>query len=145
MHLQQGDKTEFVCRFFHPDCTVGPGITPGQHLLSPAAGNKVVAGYNRRWGIAPRPETNFLPLLYRLLPQLQALFDIFSSSFTAFQISIVAAYFIFSGGGVSDGSWYDFGYGFGQFRQVLPKNIFFPACSCYTDRQPARASVGKST
>lgn len=28
-----------LCRFFHPDYTVGPGVTPGQHSL------RVVADY----------------------------------------------------------------------------------------------------
>lgn len=39
--------------FFHPDYTVGPGVAPGQP-------QKVGRGLYRQWGIAPRPETNFL-------------------------------------------------------------------------------------
>lgn len=37
--LQQGAQTiRFVCRFLHPDYTVGPGVTPGQHSLGVVAG-----------------------------------------------------------------------------------------------------------
>jgi hypothetical protein len=44
---------------FHPDYTVGPGITPG--LLTPFLAERPLAGFwvspiYRRWGIAPRPE-----------------------------------------------------------------------------------------
>ena len=34
--------------FFHPDCTVGSGITPDQRLHA--------RGLYRRWGFTPRPE-----------------------------------------------------------------------------------------
>ena len=55
---QKAIQTAF--RFFHPDYTVGPGITPGQRLLTqPVAGLRHNAAH-RRWGIAPRPETDFL-------------------------------------------------------------------------------------
>src|SRR5699024_7789410 len=47
-------------RFFHPDYTVGPGIAPGQRPQKrPVAGLRLCAAH-RRWGIAPRPETDFL-------------------------------------------------------------------------------------
>ena len=36
----------------HPDCTVGPGVSPGP----PPTGCRGVADCHRRWGIAPRPE-----------------------------------------------------------------------------------------
>jgi len=35
---------------FHPDYTVGPGITP-DHAIKQTA-----RGLYRRWGLAPRPE-----------------------------------------------------------------------------------------
>ena len=46
---------------FHPDYTVGPGITPD--LLTPGIASEALAGFGispvyRRWGIAPRPENN---------------------------------------------------------------------------------------
>jgi len=37
--------------FFHPDCTVGSGITPDRP-------HNAVSGLYRRWGIAPRPKDN---------------------------------------------------------------------------------------
>lgn len=37
-----------ICIFFHPDYTVGIGITPIRRLR--------VRGLYRRWGISPRPE-----------------------------------------------------------------------------------------
>ena len=36
--------------FFHPDYTVGPGVSPGQRAFRPGR------GLYRQWGIAPRPE-----------------------------------------------------------------------------------------
>jgi triacylglycerol lipase len=39
---------------FHPDYTVGPGVTPD--LLTPRRDAKGARGLYRRWGIAPRPE-----------------------------------------------------------------------------------------
>ena len=60
--IQQGAQKaiQTAFRFFHPDYTVGPGITPGQRLLAqPVAGLRHNAAH-RRWGIAPRPETDFL-------------------------------------------------------------------------------------
>jgi len=43
---------------FHPDYTVGPGVSPDLLTLSTQKdrGRKVLADYHRRWGIAPRPE-----------------------------------------------------------------------------------------
>ena len=46
---------------FHPDYTVGPGITPdllthGFLLETRGARGLGVAPFYRRWGIAPRPE-----------------------------------------------------------------------------------------
>jgi hypothetical protein len=38
--------------FFHPDFTVGPGVSPDLLTLHAQA----LAGYYRRWGVAPRPE-----------------------------------------------------------------------------------------
>ena len=50
------------CRFFHPDYTVGFGISPNQR---PANAERSRAAQpnaaHRRWGIAPRPETDFIP------------------------------------------------------------------------------------
>jgi hypothetical protein len=48
---------------FHPDYTVGSGITPD--LLTLPASRKALAGFGispiyRRWGIAPRPENNVI-------------------------------------------------------------------------------------
>ena len=37
--------------FFHPDYTVGPGVSPGQQTW-----NRSGRGLYRQWGIAPRPE-----------------------------------------------------------------------------------------
>src|SRR4051794_37025476 len=47
----------------HPDCTVGPRVSPGQ----PPSGSRGVADCHRRWGIAPRPEDElvFFPRVYR--------------------------------------------------------------------------------
>jgi len=48
---------------FHPDYTVGPGITPDllTHAPGQDPGSLALAGFGmspiyRRWGIAPRPE-----------------------------------------------------------------------------------------
>ena len=44
----------FVHIFFHPDYTVGPGVSPGQRArLKPETPGR---GLYRQWGIAPRPE-----------------------------------------------------------------------------------------
>ena len=43
-------------RFFHPDYTVGFGISPNQRTAQKQCGR----GLYRRWGISPRPETDFL-------------------------------------------------------------------------------------
>lgn len=49
--------------FFHPDYTVGPGVSPGQRM--PMASGR---GLYRQWGLAPRPEDKvfscFLEIVY---------------------------------------------------------------------------------
>jgi hypothetical protein len=47
--LQASKSKSFYNIFFHPDYTVGPGITPGQL-------RKAARGLYRRSGIAPCPE-----------------------------------------------------------------------------------------
>ena len=42
----------FTHIFFHPDYTVGPGISPGQRVQNDEPGR----GLYRQWGISPRPE-----------------------------------------------------------------------------------------
>ena len=42
--------------FFHPDCTVGTGITPVHAALA-------ARGLYRRWGISPRPEDKYAVVL----------------------------------------------------------------------------------
>ena len=50
--------------FFHPDCTVGPGVTPSQRLREP------VADYTASRGIAPHPEDKvFSCFLGRIVAQ----------------------------------------------------------------------------
>ena len=50
----RAQTNQIACRFLHPDYTVGPGVSPGQHSFGSGR------GLYRQWGIAPRPETNFL-------------------------------------------------------------------------------------
>ena len=51
-------------RFFHPDYTVGPGISPGQPRIrgsrtsGPAPATVRLRSRYRQWGISPRPETD---------------------------------------------------------------------------------------
>jgi hypothetical protein len=45
-------RREIVPVLSHPDCTVGPGVSPGP----PPTGGRRVADCHRRWGISPRPE-----------------------------------------------------------------------------------------
>ena len=98
-HCNRARRQQFACRFLHPDYTVGPGITPGQHP------QKVVADLEishchctpfelfcsfgtlrqrkqlpyRQWGITPRPETNFLAQSIACRPRLvkRKLFDLY--------------------------------------------------------------------
>ncbi len=48
-----------VIIFFHPDYTVGLGISPNHALR--------LVGCNHRWGNAPRPEDVVLLLLFNIL------------------------------------------------------------------------------
>ena len=80
-HCNRARRQQFACRFLHPDYTVGPGITPGQHpqkvvadleisLIALARRLNFFCSFGtlwqrkqlpyRQWGITPRPETNFL-------------------------------------------------------------------------------------
>jgi len=54
---------KWLCRrrFFHPDYTVGFGISPNQHPADAGWSRAVQRlAAHRRWGISPRPETDFI-------------------------------------------------------------------------------------
>ena len=54
--MQQGAKIhkKSVYRLFHPDYTVGPGVSPGQHLKQ-----QVVAGYTAGGELHPALKRTF--------------------------------------------------------------------------------------
>ena len=48
----------FISIFFHPDYTVGFGITPKSAIINRSRTCRFTPHY-RRWGITPRPEDLF--------------------------------------------------------------------------------------
>jgi len=60
----QGAEKAQKNRFFHPDYTVGNGISPCQPLE-----DQRVASCHRRWGISPRPET--VTIIWHGVPRCQ--------------------------------------------------------------------------
>ena len=98
-HCNRARRQQFACRFLHPDCTVGPGIAPGQHPKKvvadleishcPCTPFELFCSFGtlwqrkqlpyRQWGITPRPETNFLAQSIACRPRLvkRKLFDLY--------------------------------------------------------------------